>query len=242
MGTIASGRDIGTTLPDLLDGISAIEGDFRVRVGMMNPSLLPPLLDRLMDAFDDRRIYKFFHIPFQSGSADILKSMKRGYSPSQFLDIVARIRERYPDMTLSTDLIAGFPGETERDFDESLRVMSAARPDVVNVTRFSARPGTPAVSMPGEVHGRIAKERSRRATRLRFLISGEKNAAYVCSTVRVLVTEKGKNGYVIGRLGNYRQAIVKGNHRIGSMIDCRVTGSTPIHLVCEQATAVRKGT
>ncbi len=233
MDTIAYGRDIGTTLPDLLNGISAIEGDFRVRVGMMNPSLLPPLLDRLMDAFADRRIYKFFHIPFQSGSDSILRAMKRGYTNAQFISMVERIRERYPEMTLSTDIIVGFPGESEEDFAQSLGTISEVRPDVVNVTRFSARPGTPAFSMKNKVPGWAMKERSRRATRLRFAISAAQNSAYVGKRVGVLMTEKGKNGFTIGRLDNYRQAIVRGNHAIGSTAECDVSGSTAIHLVCE---------
>lgn len=233
MDSITYGRDIGSTLPDLLKSISEIQGDFRVRVGMMNPSLMPPLLDQLLDAYHDSRIYKFFHIPFQSGSDRILGKMKRGNTVRQFVDIVHRVRERYPDCTLSTDLIAGFPGESESDFQQSLDLISGVRPDIVNVTRFSARPGTPAFSMQEQVPGWVMKERSRKATRLRFQISGENNSLYYGRRVDVLITEKGKNGFTIGRLGNYRQAIVSGLHEPGSVMECRVTGSTPIHLVCE---------
>ncbi len=233
MDTITYGRDIGTTLPELLRSISALEGDFRVRVGMMNPSLLTPLLDELLDAFSDPRIYRFFHIPFQSGSEGVLKRMKRGNTASRFLEIVARVRERYPDMTLSTDIIVGFPGESEDDFDRSLEVMSEARPDIVNVTRFSARPGTPASVMDGQVPGWVMKERSRRATALRFSISAGRNISYVGRRVQVLATERGKNGFTIGRLQNYRQAIIRGEHMPGQMVDCAVTGYSPVHLVCE---------
>ncbi len=233
MDTITYGRDTGTTLPDLLERITSIDGEFRLRVGMMNPSLMPPLLERLLDAFDDRRIYKFFHIPFQSGSDRILKAMKRGNTNNQFIRIVERIRERYPDMTLSTDLIVGFPGEGEDDFEASMHTISEVKPDIVNVTRFSPRPGTPAFKMAEQVPGWVMKERSRKATRLRFDISLAGNAAYVGSTAMVLITEQGKNGFTIGRLDNYRQAIVRGDHAIGSTVECAVKGCSPVHLVCE---------
>ena len=233
METITYGRDIGSTLPELLKSISAVEGDFRVRVGMMNPSLMPPLLDELLDAYQDSRIYKFFHVPFQSGSDRILRKMKRGNTVQLFLDTVERIRQRYPDCTISTDLIGGFPGEDESDFQQSLDLISSVRPDIVNVTRFSARPGTPAYSMPEQVPGWVMKERSRKATGLRFLISGENNSRYKGRRVDVLLTEKGKKGFTIGRLDNYRQAIVSGVHETGRTVECRVTDTTPIHLVCE---------
>ena len=235
MDTIAYGRDLGTTLAELLRNISAIEGDFRLRVGMMNPSLLPPLMDDLLDAYRDRRIYRFFHIPFQSGSDRILRAMKRGYSAAQFIDIVEAIRGSYPDMTLSTDLIVGFPGETEEDFRMSMDVISRIRPDIVNVTRFSARPGTPAYSMPGQIPGWIVKERSRKATALRFAISAASNSSFIGKRVEVLLTEKGKNGFTIGRLDNYRQAIVRGELAPGTRLNCVVGGCTSIHLVCDPA-------
>lgn len=233
MDTITYGRDIGSTLPELLRRITALEGDFRLRVGMMNPSLLPPLLDEVLNAYQDSRIYRFFHIPFQSGSDRILRKMKRGYTAKQFVDIVERIRRKYPDSTISTDLIAGFPGEDESDFQQSLDIISSVRPDIVNVTRFSARPGTPAFSMPAQVPGWIMKDRSRRATKLRFKISAQNNSRYQGRNVDVLLTEKGKNGFTIGRLENYRQAIVSGLHQPGKVVRCRVTGTTSIHLVCE---------
>lgn len=235
MDTITYGRDIGLTLPELLNRISTLKGDFRIRVGMMNPSLIPPLLDELLDAFEDRRIYRFFHVPFQSGSDHILRKMKRGYTTRQFIGIVEQIRRRYPGSTLSTDLIAGFPGESESDFQQSLDVIARIRPDIVNVTRFSARPGTLAFSMREQVPGWVMKERSRRATKLRFLISGENNSRYEGRNVEVLLTERGKNGFTIGRLDNYRQAIVRGVHEPGRVVRCGVTGATPIHLVCEQS-------
>jgi threonylcarbamoyladenosine tRNA methylthiotransferase CDKAL1 len=230
MDTIAYGRDIGTTLPELLKQICSLEGSFRLRVGMMNPSLLPPLLDDLLDAFSDPRIYKFFHLPFQSGSDRILRAMKRGYTAEQFISLVREIRQRYPDMTLSTDVITGFPGETDEDFAMTLGVMEAVSPDIVNVTRFSAREGTPAFYMKEQVPGWISKERSRAATALRFQLSLERNRAYLGRRCTVLLTEKGKGNTTIGRLDNYKQVVVSGIHEIGEWLECKITGCSSVHL------------
>ena len=233
MDSITYGRDRGTTLPRLIRSICAIEGDFMVRVGMMNPSLMMPLLDDLLDAYGSTKVYKFFHIPFQSGSDHILRLMKRGNTADQFVEIVKTVRRRYPDMTLSTDLIAGFPSETEEDFSRSLDIIRETEPDIVNVTRFSAREGTEAVKMTGKVPGWKAKEWSRRATTLRFEISAARNEELVGREMSITITEKGKNGSMIGRTGSYRQVIVSGNYTEGERILCRAVSSTPIHVFCE---------
>lgn len=240
MDAITYGRDRGTTLPALLRKICSIDGAFMVRVGMMNPSLMMPLIDELLDAYDSDNIYKFFHIPFQSGSDRILRLMKRGNTADQFREIVHRVRQRYPEMTLSTDLIAGFPGETEEDFRMSLQLIRETEPDIVNVTRFSARDCTPAAGMTGIVPGWKAKEWSRKATALRFSISERRNRELVGREMSILITEQGKNGSMIGRNANYRQAIVHGAHAVGESIMCRVVASTPIHLVCEPASATAR--
>jgi len=231
MDAITYGRDLKTSLPDLIARILSIEGDFRLRVGMMNPSLLSPLLEELLDVYEDRRVYKFFHIPFQSGSDRILKLMKRGNTAREFIEITGSIRKRYPEATISTDIIVGFPTETEEDFEQSLQLMETVAPDIVNVTRFSAREGTPAASMQGQIPGWIAKERSRRATDLRFAISGRRNSEYEGRNAEALITEEGKNGYSIGRLENYKQIIVRGTHSPGKTVNCLIKGSTPIHLI-----------
>ncbi|MDH2905170.1 MAG: tRNA (N(6)-L-threonylcarbamoyladenosine(37)-C(2))-methylthiotransferase [Methanomassiliicoccales archaeon] len=236
MDSITYGRDRGTTLPALLKKVCAIEGDFMVRVGMMNPSLLMPLMDELLDAYSSEKVYKFFHIPFQSGSDRILRLMKRGNTAGQFLEIVRKVRNRYPDLTLSTDLIVGFPGETEEDFSKSLEIISETEPDIVNVTRFSAREGTEAAGMTGRVPGWKAKEWSRQATALRFRISARKNLEFTGREMRVLITEKGRNGSMIGRTASYRQVIVPGEYPLGESIMCRAVSSTPIHIVCEPLT------
>lgn len=114
--TAAFGSDIGSDLAGLLEALAEIPGDFRLRVGMMNPDSVKPIQDRLIEAFQSPKIYRFLHIPVQSGSDDVLRDMGRRYSSDEFLEIVGAFRSAYPEISIITDIIAGFPGETEEEF------------------------------------------------------------------------------------------------------------------------------
>ncbi|HDJ96655.1 MAG TPA: tRNA (N(6)-L-threonylcarbamoyladenosine(37)-C(2))-methylthiotransferase, partial [Candidatus Aenigmarchaeota archaeon] len=111
------GLDIGTDLPKLLNSITKVKGKFYVRVGMMNPVYVKNFVDRLINSYKSSKIFKFLHLPAQSGSNRILKAMKRGYSIKDFVRIVEKFRKRFKLLTLSTDIIVGFPGESEEDFE-----------------------------------------------------------------------------------------------------------------------------
>lgn len=231
--TASYGRDIGLSLPDLLREVASLEFDMKVRVGMMNPRTALPIIDELIQSFSSPRIFKFLHLPVQSASDRILREMGRGYSVGDFSRIVARFREAFPGITLSTDLIVGYPGETEEDHSENLRLMRTALPDIVNITRFSPRPGTEAEKLGGKVPGRIAKDRSRELTDLRFSISLSKNKAKVGRIVDVIVTENGTDGTMIGRTGCYEQVILLPGTLLGSNAKMRVVSCSPIHLIGE---------
>jgi MiaB-like tRNA modifying enzyme len=111
--TAAYGLDAGTTLAELLKAIDGIPGDFRVRVGMADPLTVLPITDELIEAYASDRIFKFLHLPVQSGDDGVLGAMRREYTVRDFEGIVAAFRRAYPEITLSTDVIVGFPGETE---------------------------------------------------------------------------------------------------------------------------------
>jgi threonylcarbamoyladenosine tRNA methylthiotransferase CDKAL1 len=143
------GFDIKTDLVDLLTACSAIPGDFQIRVGMMNPVYVPFFMDRLITTYlENAKIFKFIHIPVQSGSDRILRKMKRGHTARMFSRIIASFRKLIPGITIATDLIAGFPSETEEDFQRTVALIKATEPDVVNSSRFSSRPGTVASRFP----------------------------------------------------------------------------------------------
>ncbi|HQQ25706.1 MAG TPA: tRNA (N(6)-L-threonylcarbamoyladenosine(37)-C(2))-methylthiotransferase, partial [Methanomassiliicoccales archaeon] len=169
--TAAYGMDGNDRLPDLLEAICDLPGDFRVRVGMMNPDNLSEILDGMIDAYRHPKVYRFLHLPVQSGSDRVIREMGRAYTSSEFLEMVRMTRSSLPELTLSTDVITGFPGETEEDHRRTVELMEQLRPSIINVTRFSRRQGTVADGMKGQVPGWVSKERSRELTRLRFRIS-----------------------------------------------------------------------
>lgn len=228
--TACYGRDNGTDLAELIGKMLRTDGDYRIRIGMMNPNGLEPILDRLLEAIDDPRVYKFFHIPVQSGSDDVLGNMRRHYTVERFMDTVGRIRCRYPDVSIATDMIVGFPGETDGDFEKSLNLMRELRADTVNITRFSARPGTDAASME-QIHGRISAERSAKMTEVKNEVEYDVNSALIGKRFRVLVTENGKEGTVITRTENYRPIAIEGNILLGEFLDAEVTGCASTYLV-----------
>ncbi len=204
--TAAYGLDSGRNLAELLEKISEIDGEFRVRVGMMNPNNAIRILDDLIEAFKGEKMYKFLHLPVQSGDNEILRKMNREYTVEEFLEIVSRFRREFHDLVLSTDIIVGFPGEDEESFLQSYELIEKIKPDIVNITRFSAREGTPASKLK-DMPDWIKKERSRKLTELSKRIGEENNSRYLGKKYRVLVTKKGKRGY-LSRTDSYRPVIL----------------------------------
>lgn len=227
--TACYGRDTGTDLPSLLRSILKTDGDYRIRIGMMNPNALEPILDDLLDAMDDPRVYRFFHIPVQSGSDAILASMRRHYTADKFMSIIGRIRARYPDASIATDMIVGFPGETDADHRMSLDLIKKLRADTVNITRFSVRPGTDAVGMT-QVHGRIVAERSAEMTEVKNATEYDVNSGLVGCRYRVLVTENGKPGTVIARTDNYRPVAIDCTVPLGTFAETEITDCAATYL------------
>src|SRR5207245_7547742 len=163
------------------------------------------------------KVYKFLHLPVQSGDDSILEAMKREHSVADFERIVSEFRAGLPEITVSTDIIVGFPGESEDAFERTMDLVRRVRPDVVNVTRFSARAGTPAATMPDPVVGWRVKERSRRLTRLRMSISRENNESLVGRELPVLTTDPGKAGTTLARTDAYRQVVLPSEEPIAEL-------------------------
>lgn len=218
----AYGRDIGLTLADLVESVADVAGDFRIRVGMASPQTCLPILDELVEAYSSPKVYKFLHLPVQSGDDEILRAMGRGHSVDDFRRIVSTFRDAYPDITLSTDIIVGFPGETEEQFKASMNLIEDVKPDTVNITRFSARPGTTAATMPCKLVGWRVKERSRLLTAQRFRISRQINSEYEGRTLVAMTVEKGKSGTTLARTLNYKQLVLRGDWPLGVTLAAKV--------------------
>jgi len=226
------GFDIGTNLAKLLDEITAIEGDFRIRVGMMNPNNAIKILDELVEVYKDEKIYKFLHLPVQSGDNEILRKMGRTYTVEEFEEIVKEFRKHIKDLNLNTDIIVGFPGESEEAFQNTVELIERVRPDKINVSRFSPRPGTLAAKMKEQIVGWKVKERSRYLHRLRLAISYEINKRYVGREVEVLTHSAGEKGGIEGRTMNYKDIILP-DAPIGEFVRVKVTKATSTYLMGE---------
>jgi MiaB-like tRNA modifying enzyme len=215
--TAAYGSDIGTDLGQLLDRLVSIPGDFRLRVGMMNPNSALIIKDQLLAAYQSPKIYRFLHIPVQSGSDEILRSMGRRYSVADFQKLVSAFRSSHPRITIITDVIVGFPGETDEDFLETMHLIERLQPDKVNITRFSARPGT-AAAQKYDMPDRIKKDRSRELTRMWLKIAAFRNEQYRGEVLEARITERGRDGTMKARAENYLGIVVKGRPKLGSSV------------------------
>lgn len=224
------GLDLGTDLPSLLKGFLKTPGDYRIRIGMSNPESVLFCLDGLVKTMADPRVYRFLHIPVQSGSDSVLGAMGRKYDADGYLRLADSLRESLPGISIATDVIAGFPGETEGDHLLTLDLLRRLKADTVNITGFSARPGTKAASLPKSVHGRIAKARTAELTAVKEEVCLANNLPLVGKRFTALVTEKGKPGTYITRTDNYRPVAVVGDVSMGTFLEIEVTGAEPTHL------------
>jgi len=230
LDTAAYGLDISTNLAELLNKLSNVDGDFKIRVGMMEPSNTLKILPELIESFKNDKIFKFFHIPFQSANERILGLMGREYTSKEFKGIVENIRKNFEHYTFSTDVIVGFPGEDEDSFFETVSLVKDIRPDILNITRYSPREGTIAFKLK-PVKSTISKEWSLKLTEMHRKISTERNMELLSSIKRVLVTEKGKMDY-LARTEGYRPVILK-NVSINNYYDVKIVGYSAFYLYGE---------
>lgn len=228
--TACYGRDTKTSLPELLRLLLAKEGDYRVRIGMMNPNALAPIVDDLLDVMiADPRVYRFLHVPIQSGSDAVLERMNRRTTREAFEDLVAHMRSRIPEISIATDVICGFPGETDEDHQATVDMIRRLGLDTVNITRFSPRPGTKAADME-QVHGRVSHDRSVELTAVKNETELGVNSRLVGMSFDALATEKGKDGTIL-RTGNYRPVVVRDDVPIGEFRRAEVTEARPTYLI-----------
>jgi threonylcarbamoyladenosine tRNA methylthiotransferase CDKAL1 len=200
------GFDIGTNLAGLLKEVVNVPGDFKVRVGMMNPSHVLGFLDELVEVYKDDNIFKFAHIPVQSGSDKVLKEMCRGYTTSDFEEILSVFRSEM-DITISTDIIVGFPTETETDFKETVEFLKLNKPDFLNLSKYWPRKKTPAGEMRQLPRGIVSARSKEVADLFSEMLSKRKNL--IGSECGVTFTEE-KGEFSVGRNLRYQPVLVRG--------------------------------
>lgn len=193
----------------LLDRIcTEIKGDFMVRVGMANPKGIHGIREELAETFlAHDELYNFLHIPVQSGSDDVLGDMRRQHQVSEFVEVVETFDERLAEWTLSTDLIVGFPTETEADFEQTMELVRAVRPEKINVTRFSKRPNTDAAEMDG-LGGQTKKDRSKVLSELKAEVMADAYEELLGTQREVVAIEPGRDDSMKCRDQAYHQIVV----------------------------------
>lgn len=218
------GLDIDTSLPELVNKVAEIPEDFMIRVGMMNPMYMPRIKDGLLASFENDKVFKFLHVPVQSGSDDVLAEMKRGHTAATFKDVVRKFRSKFPKFTISTDIIVGFPTETESDFAKTIRLLEETAPDVVNLSRYSQRPGTPAADMV-QVDVSEVKRRSKMVFDLMNKVALKNNRKWLGWEGSVLFDEQTAD-QIRGRNFAYKSVFVDENVQIGQKKIVKITKVT----------------
>lgn len=222
-----------TALPQLIKRVAEIPGDFKVRIGMMSPQHLFKVQDSFIDAIKSDKTFQFLHLPIQSGSEAVLKRMFRMCSIMDFKGFIAAVRKKYPMATLATDMIVGFPGETEEDYRKSLELLREIKFDIVNISRYAPREGTVAYKWK-PIMGDIAKKRSTEMTRVVDEISLELNQRWLDWEGKILIDEEGKDGSWVGRNYAYKQVVVKTmKPLLGRTVKVKVEQVTSHYLIGE---------
>jgi len=233
--TACYGKDIEVSLADLLMEACKVKGEFFVRVGMMTPNYALEILDDLIQAYKDEKVFKFLHLPVQSGDNEVLRRMNRFYSVEDFRKIIGSFRKEIPEITVATDVICGFPGESQEAFERTIQLIKEVQPDVVNISKFFPRPNTPAGEMKPFVHPREVKERSKRLAELSKKISFERNKGWMNWEGKLLIDEEGKKpSSWIGRNLAYKPMVIRTDEfLLGKFLAVHVVDVFPTYLKAE---------
>lgn len=231
--TAAFGKDTGEKLSDLIKEVANLANDpdisdFRIRVGMMHPNNIGEDLRSLIESFKLPNVYKFVHIPIQSGSDKVLNDMKRFHTVAEYKDIVERFREEIPNLTIATDIIVGYPTEEEADFEKTAELLRCIKPGLIHLSKYRHREGAPS-SILDEVPHSVMKRRSKYLTDIKSEITEEENHELLGSIQRVLVVEEGSKGGFIAKTDSYIPVVVD-NVDIGTFVDVKITEATSTYL------------
>jgi len=229
--TAAFGRDSGEKLSDLIKEVANLEGDFKVRVGMMHPKNILNDVDEIIDAIKHPNVYDFIHLPIQSGSDKVLSDMRRGHTIAQYLDIISKFKKEIPDITLAVDIIVGYPTETDEDFDLTVELLENIKPSLIHLSKYQHRKGAISSSLK-EIPRPVMKKRSKFLSEIKSEITAEENLQLVGTVQNVLVVEKGSKGGFIAKTDNYIPVIVH-DVELGSFVKVKITDATATYLKSE---------
>ncbi|MEM3802539.1 MAG: tRNA (N(6)-L-threonylcarbamoyladenosine(37)-C(2))-methylthiotransferase [Saccharolobus sp.] len=223
--TAAYGLDLGGTinLTDVVNKIAEIDGDFMIRIGMMTPEQAMRIADDIIEVLKNPKVYKFIHLPVQSGDDRVLKLMNRKYTVDEYKELVLEIRRKIPFVNITTDIIIGHPGEDEEAFNNTLSLMKELRFERIHLAMYSLRPNTRSASMP-QVPDSIKKQRMQLANKLYEDIGFSVHSEYIGTVSKILTTEHGRKGSVVGRLINYIPVVIRNeNAELGRWYNVKIT-------------------
>ena len=226
--TAAFGRDSGEKLSDLIKEVANLNGNFRVRVGMMHPKNILDDVDDIIDAIKHPKVYDFIHLPIQSGSDKVLKEMRRGHSIDQYIDIVNRFKSEIPNLTLATDIIVGYPTETDDDFLKTVDLLNEVKPSLIHLSKYQHRKGAISSSLKEIPHEKM-KERSKFLSEIKSEITMKENEVLLNSSQNVLVLEEGSKGGFIAKTDSYIPVIID-NVNLGDFVHVKITHATSTYL------------
>ena len=221
------GKDLGLGVDFawLLEQVNAIEGEFLIRFMTSHPKDAGPRLFDVMARCE--KVAPALHLPFQSGSSRVLKAMNRGYTREHYLQLITQLRERVPHIVLTSDVIVGFPGETQEEFEETLSLIEAVRYDALFTFIFSPRKGTPAEHFPDPMPKEQKQANFQKLLQRQNEISGEKHRAYIGRTMRCLVDGTGEDGRLTARTDGGRLIHLEGTpDLVGTWQQAEITGSS----------------
>jgi len=234
--TGAYGRDIGTSLPELLrELVKVIPDGCMLRLGMTNPPYILEHLEAIAEILNHPRVYAFLHVPIQSASDAVLGDMKREYCVADFEHTVNFLRSRVPGISIATDIICGFPTETEADFEETMELCRKYKFPSLFINQYFPRPGTPAARLE-RLNAQVVKIRTKRLSEL--FKSYQPYDDYVGTTQRVLITDISHDkNYYVGHNKEYVQVLVPMEpNYMGKMVDVIITSSSKFSLMSQPIT------
>jgi MiaB-like tRNA modifying enzyme len=222
-------------LPDLIGEITKISGDFRVRLGMMTPFTLEQFIDPLITQINHPKVFNFLHLPIQSGSNIILKAMRRKETAENFERLIRKLRKNIPNVVFSTDIIVGFPNETEEDYLLSESLIKKINPTIINISKYTDRPGTDASRMKGKVPSKIKASRSKRLTDICKGISQTQLKSWIGWKGEIIIDEIGKEkNQVKGRNDSYLPVVIFNEaNKLGTIQKVIITESKTNYLIGE---------
>jgi len=231
-GNECFGMDRGQQeLPELIEKITNLKHRFKIRLGMMNTKDVLPITNQLIDSYKSDKIYKFLHLPVQSGSNKVLKDMRRPYTIEEAKHIIEKFRYEFPDITIATDIITGYPTETNKDHQLTLDFIQEIKPDVLNLSTFSKHKNTPAQDLK-DLPIKTIKKRNKETMNLHRQTAFENKKKFLNKITKVLVNKKISQDLFEARDKNYNIVLINSDENIlGKTLEIKITQLGVHHMV-----------